>query len=178
LRSRYSRAWLPLLGRRSVRPSRFHLRPLVHFTHSFCSVAKASEETHEPKDATEAAESDFLDPRQKILSSALKHVVTHGWSAEALAQGAADQGFPGVASGLFARGPVELVEYFIDLCKETMITQLKSVDLETMSLRDRIKTALKIRLQMQAPYVSRWPQALSLLAYPPNLPSSFPRLAE
>ena len=42
------------------------------------------------------------------------HVPTEGWSKAALARGAVDVGLPAASHGIFARGPVELVEYFME----------------------------------------------------------------
>ncbi len=52
--------------------------------------------------------------RLQVLAAALKHVPQHGWSSEALALGAVDAGLPAVAHGIFSRGPIELVEYFME----------------------------------------------------------------
>ena len=40
---------------------------------------------------------------RKILSVALIHVPHYGWTSEAIAQGAIEAGYPGIATGLFPR---------------------------------------------------------------------------
>jgi len=46
-----------------------------------------------------------------------------------------------------------------------------------MTLREKIKTLLRLRLSYIIPYASRWPEALALLAQPQNLPFSVKKLA-
>ncbi|KAF8393650.1 hypothetical protein HHK36_021896 [Tetracentron sinense] len=50
-------------------------------------------------------------------------------------------------------------------------------ELSNLILSDRISKIVRIRLEMQAPYISKWPQALSIQAQPMNVPTSFKQRA-
>jgi len=56
------------------------------------------------------------------------------------------------------QGPVELVEHFIAKCNSKMLEELRTLDLEHMSLKEKIRTAFHIRLKQYAPFIATWPQ--------------------
>jgi len=60
-----------------------------------------------------ASEESEAARRLRVLAASLSHVPKVGWTAEALALGAVDAGLPAVSHGIFHRGPIELVEYFM-----------------------------------------------------------------
>eukprot|EP00741_Cyanophora_paradoxa_P017727 tig00000203_g17121.t1 len=55
--------------------------------------------------------------------------------------------------------------------------QLQHRDLQSLKVRDRIKTAVRIRLEMMSPLISSWPQAMATLALPQNAPDAAQELA-
>ncbi|TMW56493.1 hypothetical protein Poli38472_006503 [Pythium oligandrum] len=126
-----------------------------------------------------ATEDPFVNPEKRILENALQHVGEFGWSVEALAAGAKDMGYPSVAHGMLPRGAIELVDYFMDKCHEQMREQLMAnrEALQAMSVTDRLKFGVRTRLQLLAPVISTWPQAMALGALPQHAPSTMQKLA-
>eukprot|EP01112_Ceratiomyxa_fruticulosa_P009774 TRINITY_DN2563_c0_g1_i1.p1 TRINITY_DN2563_c0_g1~~TRINITY_DN2563_c0_g1_i1.p1 ORF type:complete len:309 (+),score=50.97 TRINITY_DN2563_c0_g1_i1:137-1063(+) len=120
----------------------------------------------------------FEDPRPKILNASLPHVHKHGWTIEALSLGAKDVGLPMIANGLFPNGPIHLVHHFVDKCNKEMAIELgKSKEhLATLRFKDKIGFGVKMRLRMIQPFINHWPQAMALLAHPPNIPDSLHHL--
>ncbi|RHY24340.1 hypothetical protein DYB32_008889 [Aphanomyces invadans] len=111
------------------------------------------------------------DPSQLILSCALNHVKTQG--------GARDAGYPSVAHGMFPRGPIELVEYFMDDLQHTVQDKLAAEStVVDIPVTDRLKRGIRVRLELLAPYISVWPQAMALGALPQNAPTTMKKLAE
>lgn len=102
-----------------------------------------------------------------------------GWSESALINGARDAGVSPSIIGSFNRKEAALVEFFMDECLQKLIDKIESEkDLENMILSERLSKLIRIRLEMQAPYISRWPQALSIQAQPANVPTSLKQRAE
>ncbi|KAG6516306.1 hypothetical protein ZIOFF_026765 [Zingiber officinale] len=71
----------------------------------------------------------------------------------------------------------------MDYCLQKLIEKVESGDelkneLKDLTLSDRLTKLIRIRLEMQAPYIAKWPQALSIQAQPANLPNSFKQRAE
>jgi len=123
----------------------------------------------------------FQDPRQEILAAALPLVATHGWTEEALAAGAASLGFPAVAHGMFGRGAIELVDYALAQIDKAWLGELEARKEELASLpssRERLERAIQWRLQLIAPHLAQWPQALALGMSPHNLKATARGLAE
>lgn len=53
----------------------------------------------------------------------------------------------------------------MDYCLERLVDRIDSEErdkLKDLILSDRLSKLIRMRLEMQAPYVSRWPQALSI----------------
>ncbi|GAB2218204.1 hypothetical protein Droror1_Dr00001423 [Drosera rotundifolia] len=122
--------------------------------------------------------SEYKEEQARVLDAALRHVNTLGWSEVAMMAGAREVGVSPSIVGAFPRKEAELVEYFMDDCLQRLIDIIDS-DLELKNLipSERISKLVKLRLEMQAPYISRWAQALSIQALPTNVPTSFKQRA-
>ncbi|KZS11099.1 Ubiquinone biosynthesis protein COQ9, mitochondrial [Daphnia magna] len=126
------------------------------------------------------------DIKVKILDAALGYVDISGWSKEALAQGAESLGYPSVTHGLFPKGGVELVHHFYQRANDRLSSELPSdiqeAHLDPLKAKNDLKIlrlAVEKRLRMNADHVftGRWTEALGLMAFPPNAPSSLKLLA-
>ncbi|XP_068648539.1 uncharacterized protein [Aristolochia californica] len=122
---------------------------------------------------------DYENEQARLLQAALRHVLKLGWTEEALIAGARDIGVSPAIVGSFPRKEAILVEYFMDECLQRLIDKVDSGDLPltNLILSDRLAKLIRVRLEMQAPYISKWPQALSIQAQPMNLPTSFKQRA-
>jgi ubiquinone biosynthesis protein COQ9 len=107
--------------------------------------------------------------QDRIVAAALRHVPIDGWTLAALAEGAADEGLSSAAVyQAFPGGVPEAVEHFSRRADERMLASLKTLDLEGMRVRDRIATAVRIRLEQNAANREAIRRALSFLALPMN----------
>lgn len=123
--------------------------------------------------------------RTDILNASLLFVGTHGWSRDAIASGGQKIGYPGIIHGMFANGGIELINHFYMQCNERLMDQLNDEvstskdDGPTGHIEnplDMLKRALRLRLQMNEPYLSTWHQALAVMALPQNVPTSLAQL--
>jgi ubiquinone biosynthesis protein COQ9 len=121
-------------------------------------------------------ESTGGDPRTQILEAALEHVNTRGWSVEAIAAGAQTCGFPSVSHGMFPRGAVELVDFFMLKGNGHLSDRLFDISDPSMDEIGKIRAAIKERLLYITPYVQRWPEAMALGALPHNTASTLSNL--
>ncbi|PIA49327.1 hypothetical protein AQUCO_01300278v1 [Aquilegia coerulea] len=68
--------------------------------------------------------------------------------------------------------------FFMDDCLQRLIDRIDAErDLKNRIHSERIAKLTRIRLEMQAPYITKWPQALSIQAQPTNVPTSFKQRA-
>lgn len=135
--------------------------------------------------------------KKKILEASLEHVKVHGWSKDALAEGAKSVGYPGISHGMFARGGAELVNFFQTVSNQNLVKFLKAVrlpalgiihyihnctllqnesKLSTITPPQFVEEAVQHRLLMIVPYLNKWPQALAVMSLPPNVPTSLASL--
>ncbi|XP_053174814.1 ubiquinone biosynthesis protein COQ9, mitochondrial [Scomber japonicus] len=120
----------------------------------------------------------------RILTAALEFVPQHGWSMEAIAAGAETLGLSSASTGMFYNGSGDLVLHFIAHCNsqltEIMAEQHKQIQLgqaESKQTADFLRDAVETRLRMYIPYIETWPQAMSLLLLPHNIPDSLKHLS-
>jgi ubiquinone biosynthesis protein COQ9 len=86
--------------------------------------------------------------RERLLDAALMHVPFDGWSEATLRAARRDAGIDeGLARAAFPRGAVDLALAFHDRGDREMARRLKAMDLSSLRFRDRIATAVRVRLE-------------------------------
>ncbi|CAG7899599.1 unnamed protein product [Brassica rapa] len=121
---------------------------------------------------------EFQEEQARVLSASLRHVARLGWTEEAMMAGSRDVGVSPSIVGSFSRKEAALVEHFMDECLQLLVDRVDSgLDLQNLIPSERISKLVRVRLEMQVPYISKWPQALSIQAHPVNVPTSFKQRA-
>ncbi|GJN31732.1 hypothetical protein PR202_gb20167 [Eleusine coracana subsp. coracana] len=103
-----------------------------------------------------------------------------GWSESAMVAGARDVGVSPAIVGAFPRKEAALVEFFMDDCLQQLIDRVDAGEgeqLKNLILSERLSKLVRMRLEMQAPYISKWPQALSIQSQPANVSTSLKQRA-
>ncbi|XP_071908969.1 uncharacterized protein [Coffea arabica] len=141
---------------------------------------KAREHDHDGQGSrtSRPGRTQYLDEQARVLHASLHHVIRLGWTEAALIAGAREVGVSPSIVGSFPRKDAALVEFFMDECLQRLIDVIDSgEDLKDLIPSARVAKLVRIRLEMQAPYVSKWPQALSIQAQPANIPTGFKQRA-
>lgn len=178
----------------SLSPSH-HLRPVPISSFSFSSTSSQSNfqqhsgqspsfDTSSSAQSTAEEEfrrrrgSDYQDEQPRVLSASLRHVPTMGWTEAAMIAGAREAGVSPSIVGSLPRKEAALVEFFMDGCLQKLIDAIDSDEsLKELIPSERISKLVRIRLELQAPFISKWAQALSVQAQPQNIPTSFKQRA-
>ncbi|XP_048886828.1 ubiquinone biosynthesis protein COQ9, mitochondrial isoform X2 [Brienomyrus brachyistius] len=129
--------------------------------------AEKEEEEQEQEEVYETEE----ELKKRILTAALEFIPEHGWSVEAIAAGAETLGLSPASAGIFTKGAGELVLHFVSKCNAQLV-QLLEEQQRPKEKAEFLRDALQTRLRMLAPYMDSWPQALSTLLLPQNVPGS------
>lgn len=129
------------------------------------AAAGANEKQHES-----AHEEAAVDEKTQVLRSAMSHVPKLGWTEAALVEGAKDVKLSPAIVGAFPRKEAALVEFFMEECNRHLEDEIEAreKELSGMLLAERIAEIVRLRLEMQIPFLSKWPQALSIQAHPMN----------
>jgi hypothetical protein len=69
-----------------------------------------------------------------------------------------NRSYPAATQGVFPRGSLDLVYYFMRRANEAMAAELESTDLAAVGVTDRLKLGVRARLRFLAPYLRSWPQ--------------------
>ncbi|KAG0476438.1 hypothetical protein HPP92_012842 [Vanilla planifolia] len=133
---------------------------------------------HKKRSNRTKTEGGYEEEQTRVLRAALEHVTRLGWSESAMIFGARDVGISPAIVGSFPRREAALVEFFMDDCLQKFIDRIDSKEeLKHLMLSDRLAMLIRIRLELQIPYITKWPQALSIQAQPMNLPTSLKQRA-
>ncbi|HWE06129.1 MAG TPA: COQ9 family protein [Rhizomicrobium sp.] len=109
------------------------------------------------------------DPKLAVLSAALAHVPFDGFTDKVLEQAAREAGVPAdTLARLFPEGPLSLVEAFSDQVDAEMTQKLSKVKLSNLKVRERIATAVKLRLVSLRPHKEAARRAAAFLTLPPH----------
>lgn len=105
--------------------------------------------------------------RDELLAATMPHVPFDGWSERALAHGAADAGHDAAtARRAFPLGAAEMIEHHCLRSDRRMLAALEELDLDAMRVRDRVATAVRVRLQQNDGDREAIRRAVSFLAQP------------
>ncbi|KAM4734635.1 ubiquinone biosynthesis protein COQ9, mitochondrial [Anableps anableps] len=147
----------------------------------------ASQQDSHPNSSDQEQDEEYETEEQlqaRILTAALEFVPLHGWSMEAISAGAESLGLSSASSGMFNNGAGDLVLHFISQCNskltEILAEQHNQVQLgqaEPKKTADFLRDAVETRLRMYIPYIESWPQAMSILLLPHNIPDSLKHLS-
>ncbi|XP_060248156.1 ubiquinone biosynthesis protein COQ9, mitochondrial isoform X1 [Meriones unguiculatus] len=193
---------LPVARCRSpLMPHAFHTSVAFRFSeeqkqqppHSFSQQHSETQEPETPgseiprpppryTDQSGEEEEDYESEEQlqhRILTAALEFVPAHGWTAEAIAEGAQSLGLSSAAASMFGSDGSELILHFVTQCNARLSHVLeeeqKRVQLGQAEKRKTdqfLRDAVETRLRMLIPYIEHWPRALSILLLPHNIPPS------
>ncbi|MEN8197777.1 MAG: COQ9 family protein [Pseudomonadota bacterium] len=107
--------------------------------------------------------------RDELLLAMLPHVPFDGWTATALRLGAEEAGIdPAGAGEAFPGGAADMVEHFSDWSDRRMLEELEGMDLASMRVTERVRTAVQVRLRQAEPHREAVQRSLAFLAMPQN----------
>lgn len=118
--------------------------------------------------------------RDKVLINALKYVPLCGWTDEALINGAVDAGLGPTNHKIIPRGPVELVETFLTMKRDHVVTLMSKIgekkdgnsdgegashpneEQSKLSRNENLHRAITAHIDYIAPHIKSWPTAIAL----------------
>ena len=110
------------------------------------------------------------DTRERLMAALLPNVAFDGWTMTALRHAATDSGVSDHELLLaFPNGAMDALLYSIRRADSRMLEQLAKMPLDEMRIRDRITTAVRIRLENE-PDKEAVRRGVTLLAQPQNAP--------
>jgi ubiquinone biosynthesis protein COQ9 len=91
--------------------------------------------------------------RARLLEAFTPHAARLGWTDAALKAAAADAGLSeGEVALACPKGVFDLFDAFAERADRAMLDRLEELDLPAMKIRQRVKAAIQVRLEAQAPY--------------------------
>jgi ubiquinone biosynthesis protein COQ9 len=107
--------------------------------------------------------------RDEILLAMLPQVAFDAWTGRALDAGVAAAGFPPeMALRGFPNGIEDVICHWAKYNDRRMLEGMERLNLDSMRVRDRIATGVRLRIEVNKPYREAVRRALSFLALPQN----------
>lgn len=112
---------------------------------------------------------DMQEIRDKILLATLPDIAFDGWTDHALRSGAQRAGYPAsMIERAFPGGTAELIEHFNNWADRMMAAELRRRDLGPLRVGEKISLAVRIRLDLLAPYREAIRRSVAFLSLPAN----------
>ena len=140
--------------------------------------SKKSKEDKINEEKETAQDDDDERIKQSILSESLKFVPGYGWSKQAIEAGTESLGYPTVTSGVIDDPSISLIHYHYQTSNNALAKIMQNEIEELTKSGQEINTTqflrknVEKRLIMNVPYMSKWAEALAIMSYPQNAPSS------
>lgn len=91
------------------------------------SAGQSAGEDKKAEESREEEEEGEEEQGERILAASLAFVPQHGWSTEAIAEGARSLGLSGTVHAIFHRGGYDIVSFFEHQCNEKLTSYLKQL---------------------------------------------------
>ena len=112
---------------------------------------------------------DSIENKNLVLEEFLKLCPLEGWSDETLKKACLackiDENFSRL---VFENGALDVAEFFSRNIDSTMIKQIEALDLSQMKIRDKIKEAVKIRLNLNLAHKAAIKRMINFYYHPKN----------
>jgi len=120
-------------------------------------------------DATISESDPDRDLRDRLADAILAEASFDGWSRAAMAAASAGLGLPaGEADRLFPGGPVQVLTYVSKRADRRTVEDMEKQGVANLKIRERIKAAVRIRLERHTGEHEAARRALAFLALPLN----------
>ncbi len=107
--------------------------------------------------------------RDRLIEAAMPHIPFDGWGRQAALEAAQDLDLdPGAAMKAFPGGAIDMIRCHLQRADREMMAALAEMDLPSMRVRDRIATAVRVRLEQHEHDRDAVRKALTILAMPQN----------
>ncbi len=111
------------------------------------------------------------ESRDRLADAMAAEAAFDGWSRAALAAASRQLELPaGEAERLFPGGPVEVLTFFSERADRRTVADMEAEGVASLKIRDRIKQAVRIRLERHGAGREASRRALALLSLPFNAP--------
>ncbi|RAL09593.1 uncharacterized protein BO97DRAFT_395861 [Aspergillus homomorphus CBS 101889] len=124
---------------------------------------------------------EYTNSQTTILSAALHHVPTHGFTRNALTLGARDAGFLDVSVQLLPRGEFDLILFWLASRRGLLRSKVESDGLlagsgSVLSVDEKIQVLLMERLRLNVEVREQWQDALAVMSLGENIPMALSEL--
>jgi hypothetical protein len=109
----------------------------------------------------------FSPTETAILSAALSHVPTHGFSDTALYNGARDAGYIDTSLNLFPRGVFDLIVYHLTTQRLALKNAVQFPEDKQLGVGRKVRSLVLHRLRANQDIVHKWQQVSQIFFFPP-----------
>lgn len=113
---------------------------------------------------------DTRDIRDRIVEAALPDVPFDGWVWDLIEKSSVKSGFDAdMAAAVFPGRMADVLDHFAEMADRWMLQRLETIDPDDLRVRDRVKTAVLLRLRSLYPWREAVRQSASFWALPARM---------
>lgn len=136
---------------------------------SVAKIVEIDRKCRENRPMSQTQEDSRQAEKDALAAAVLAHAAFDGWTGAAISAGARDVGGPPEeAERLFPGGAVEIIDWIDSRATGRMLEALAARDLSTVKIRDRIRLAIRLRLEPMTAQREGLRRAASVMALPFN----------
>ena len=114
-------------------------------------------------------DSEYQEAREKILFATLPNVTFDGWVERTLKMGAESAGYtPDMAVRVFPDGARDVIRFWSNRDDRWMLDEMGKAERTALPFREKIIEAVRLRIDVNAPYREAVRRTMSFLAMPQN----------
>ncbi|EME81424.1 uncharacterized protein MYCFIDRAFT_38148 [Pseudocercospora fijiensis CIRAD86] len=120
----------------------------------------------------------YPETESRILSAALTHVPTHGFTQKSLSLGAKDVGYLEISTNLFRRGAFDLILFHLVTQRLALKHRVQFPPAEKIGVARKIRSLVLSRLHAnhETGILPRWQEALGQMSLAEHIPASLREL--
>ena len=127
------------------------------------SALKFSERFDNTNEQRKNSEFTVYEIREKLIKMSLLNVNKYGWTENSIKIAANELGYSQNLSAILDKGALDLIYYTMDNWNDKLKQDVEVIKSETnLTLDDKLKKAIKIRLGYETPLIATWPAAIRL----------------
>lgn len=117
--------------------------------------------------------------KNDITKLTLIYINKYGWTENNMKTAANELGYSHMVTGVFPNGPIDIIHNLMDNFNDKLkheVIKIKKED--NLTIDEKVKKAMKLRLCYLIPFIKTWSQAIKLGMQPDNIYNTVLKLSE
>lgn len=145
---------------------------------NFSTISENFSENKNEKNEKELNQ-ELEKAKSDITKLCLLYINKYGFTENNMKISANELGYSNMITGIFPNGPIDILHNLMDGFNDKLKTEIIQIKKdENLSVDDKVKKAMKLRLCYLIPFIKTWSQAINIGLEPGNILNTVRKLNE